>query len=65
MVRYSQTHVPHDEYVYNEADIDAAGIVWAREMHPQSNQALIDYYQDRQAWLFEPDLTPPKLTRVR
>jgi len=64
IVRYEPNHPPDQEYVYNRADIDAADIVWAREMHLQSNQALIAYYQDRHTWLFEPDLTPPKLTKV-
>lgn len=65
MVRYEPKHPPGKEYVYNRADIDSADIVWAREMHPQSNQALLSYYQNRRAWLFEPDVTPPRLTRVR
>jgi len=65
IVRYEPKHDPSNEYVYNEANIDLARIVWAREMYPQSNQALIAYYQDRQAWVFEPDLSPPKLTRLK
>src|SRR5205823_4736482 len=37
IVRYAVGHNPVDEWVYNSADIDAAQIVWAREMDAKSN----------------------------
>ena len=43
--------------VANDADIDAADIVWAHDLGSQ-NQRLLDYYPDRHVWLvqgFEPD----------
>jgi hypothetical protein len=49
MVRYVKGHVIHREYVYNAADIDAADIVWAREL--EDNRALLEYYKDRKVWL--------------
>lgn len=65
IVRYAAHHRPVNEFVFNKADIDHADIVWAREMPTQSNQALLEYFRGRRAWLFEPDLTPPQLTRLQ
>jgi hypothetical protein len=50
------------EWVYNDADIDASDIVWARDMGPAANEALIRYYADRRVWLAEPDIDPPRLS---
>jgi hypothetical protein len=58
IVRYSPEHNMHDEYVYNAADIDSAGVVWARDMGPQANQELINYFHDRHVWVLEPDPNP-------
>jgi len=55
MVRYSPDHVPHEDWVYNEADIDGSPIVWAREMDAERNAALVRYFHDRHVWLLEPD----------
>lgn len=60
IVRYNQHNV-HEEWVYNDAEIDAAKVIWAREMDAESNRRLLDYYRSRRAWLLEPDATPPKL----
>jgi hypothetical protein len=62
IVHYKPNHEPFEEWVYNEADIDRARIVWAREMDSKQNQELIDYFKDRQAWLLDADSKPPKLT---
>jgi hypothetical protein len=51
--------------VYNNADIDAAPVVWAREMDPENNANLIRYFHDRQVWLFEPDRSLFEVTEYR
>jgi len=64
IVRYQPDHKPFREWVYNDADIDQAKVIWAREMDPSAkNQEVIDYFKDRQAWLLEADEVPAKLTK--
>jgi len=53
--------VVHEEWVYNEADIDRAAVVWARDLGAERNRQLLDYFKDRQVWLFEPDDSPIRL----
>jgi hypothetical protein len=55
IVRYSPDHDPIDEWVHNAADIDASRIIWARAMDPASDLELIRYYNQRKAWLVQPD----------
>ena len=57
VVRYSEHHNIHDEWVYNGADIDGAKILWARELDPQQNAKLFVYFKDRRIWLVEPDVS--------
>lgn len=40
-------------FVYNDADVDASKIVWARDLGPKDNAALLAYYRDRRIWLLE------------
>jgi hypothetical protein len=58
IVRYVPGHVPLDEWVYNQADIDGSKVIWAREMDAANNLELIHYYRDRKVWLVEPDAQP-------
>jgi hypothetical protein len=60
-VRYGPQHIFQDEWVYNEADIDGARIVWARDLGSSENDKLRRYYPDRTVWLLEPDSRPPAL----
>jgi hypothetical protein len=55
MVRYDEDHNIHDDWVYNGAEIDAAKVVWAREISSQQDGKLFDYFHDRQVWLVTPD----------
>ncbi len=58
IVRYAPAHVRHEEWVYNAADIDAARLVWARDLGEAANRRLLAYFKDRAAWLLEPDRDP-------
>ncbi len=63
IVRYGPNHYPGKEWVYNEADIDNASVVWAREMDMNQNFKLLEYFKERKAWLLEvnDDNSPPQL----
>ncbi|MGH9681025.1 MAG: hypothetical protein ACRD4Y_13840 [Candidatus Acidiferrales bacterium] len=55
IVRYSKDHNSGEEYVYNDADIDRAKIVWAREIPGVSLAPLLSYFRNRDVWIYEPD----------
>jgi hypothetical protein len=50
IVTYGPKHRFHADWVYNDADIDHADVVWARDMGAQRNRELLDYYPDRKKW---------------
>ncbi len=52
-VRYWPQHIFQNEWVYNEADIDAARVVWARDLGDGEDKKLRQYYPDRTALLRE------------
>jgi len=55
LVRYSKDHNSGEEYVYNEADIDRAKTVWAREIPGVDLAPLFNYFRNRDVWVYEPD----------
>jgi hypothetical protein len=61
IVRYEPDHNIHDEWVYNGANIDAAKVLWARELDAPQNAKLLAYFKDRTAWLVEPDVDNTEL----
>jgi hypothetical protein len=64
LVRYGAGHSVHDEWVYNEADLEAARVVWARSMGDAEDRELTEHFDDRRVWRLDVGaegarLTPP------
>jgi hypothetical protein len=51
LVRYASDHSYLDDWVFNEPDIDAAAVVWARPMGREGYERLDRYFVDRTIWL--------------
>jgi hypothetical protein len=56
LVRYTGSQSPHEEWVYNGADIDAQDVIWAHDLGKAENTRLLEYYNGRKIWLFQPDI---------
>lgn len=54
LVKMTSIDSIHQEFVFNAADIDAAPVVWARDLatesSPGANEELLRYYEDRHVW---------------
>jgi hypothetical protein len=51
LVQYGPNHsFFHTEWVFNHADIDAAKVIWARDMGLPKNCELVNYFHDRVIW---------------
>lgn len=61
IVVYDPDHNFDHEWVYNDADIDAAKVIWARDMGNDGNQELLNYFRDRRTWRVHADASPPRL----
>jgi hypothetical protein len=62
IVRYPPTgNCEVGDWVYNDADIDHAKVVWAREIPGISTDPLLKYFKDRNAWLLDTGSFPLKL----
>ena len=61
IVRYTQSHPVHREWVYNRADIEHAKVIWARDLGEECNEKLIEKFRDHRVWLIEPDTDPAGL----
>jgi hypothetical protein len=62
IVKYEPGHDPEKEWVFNAADIDAAKVVWARDMGSDANRELLRYFKDRQVWMVDGDAHRPQLS---
>ena len=58
LVRYAPNFDLDRDWVHNGADIDDSKIVWARDMGPEKNQELLDYYRGRKFWTVQADESP-------
>ncbi|SRR5579871_363392 len=63
-VRYTPAHFVHDEWVYNDADIASARVVWSRVLTKEENRTMVAHYPGRRVWQFEPDAQPPVLREI-
>jgi hypothetical protein len=62
LVTFEPGHNPNQNWVQNDADVDASKVVWAHSM--ADNSALLNYYPDRRVWRLRvshshQELTPP------
>ena len=64
LVEYAPSHSPHQEWCYNSADIDRSKIVWARDLGPVKNQAVLHYFSKRTLHRLAIDFGPVKLETV-
>jgi uncharacterized protein (TIGR03382 family) len=55
IVRYEAGHDVDREWVYNDANIDAAKVIWARDMSAKENAMLTQYFPDRHVWFLNGD----------
>jgi hypothetical protein len=53
-VSYRGLPSPHEEWIYNPANIDAAPVVWALDLGQTENEELRRYYAGRSFWRFKP-----------
>jgi len=61
-VRYNEVSSAPIAWIYNRADIDAAPVIWVKDMGQMENERVLRYYAGRSFWLFKSDeskgLTP-------
>jgi hypothetical protein len=57
LVRYHSKPlgIDHEEWVYNDADIDSSPVVWAREMGAGQDRRLLEYCRGRHVWRVDAD----------
>lgn len=59
IVSYGPRHSVHDEWVYNNADIDGAKVVFARHMDQTQDCKLVEYFRLRHIWSLDVDRDKP------
>ena len=53
IIKYPLSHNYFFEWVYNDANIDHASIVWARHLDAEHNKRLLEYFKDRQVLIIQ------------
>jgi hypothetical protein len=53
-VSYAGLPSPHEEWIYNPADIDNAPVIWALDLGWTQNEKLRRHYAERSVWSFKP-----------
>ena len=53
-VSYPGLPSPHEEWIYNPANIDGARVIWALDLGQTENERLRRYYMGRSFWRFKP-----------
>lgn len=61
IVRYAADHDLSREWVYNDADINAAKVVWARDLGEEGNQDLAQYFRNRTISVVDADDPDPQI----
>jgi hypothetical protein len=46
------------QWIYNDANIDASKVVWARDLGAAGNRTLLEYFRDRKIWVVDPNVEP-------
>ena len=52
---YGLGHSVHNEWVYNEADIDRAKVIFARAINSTQDCRLVEYFKSRRIWSLDID----------
>ena len=55
LISYGPRHSFHYEWVYNEADIDRAKVIFARAMNSRQDCQLVEYFKARRLWSLDVD----------
>jgi hypothetical protein len=55
VVNYGARHSFHNEWVYNEADIDHSKVVFARAINATQDCQLVEYFKSRRIWSLQID----------
>lgn len=55
LVRYASAHNVHHEWVYNEADLENAAVLWAHSWRSDLDEQLLEHYRGRHVWYLEID----------
>jgi hypothetical protein len=55
IVHYRSGHSPNQDWIGNGADFDSDPVLWARDLSPESNDRLVQYFKGREAWWVDAD----------